>query len=145
MTYARLVTIDAWRSPDGWTWNDSRTLREYTAAEIKHVIEGDNPRRIFRFLRDAGYLTRESAGRVRLDVSGSDPDYLTIEARHTGEPLIALIVDYCAEGEPSDPDVRASQTELGAAYAKHLDDQIADKAQRAIEHGREETRKAQHE
>ena len=103
--FATLVSIDARRYDDSWTWNAHYTLREYTHAEVAAVLCGapsarQQARDVFRFLRSEGYLSEHSKGRVRLDVAGSDPDYITVEDRHTGEPLFAFIVDYCAQETP---------------------------------------------
>ena len=123
--FATLVSIDGWRnSCGGWDWNDQHKLREYSREELEPVLgehDKNRPRRIFAFLRAEGYLSDKSKGRVRLDVSGSDPDYLTIEDKNTGEPIFALIVGW---DHMSSEDIRACQTELGAAYSKHLDDRI---------------------
>ena len=94
--FARLVSIDAWASDDGegrsWSWNQSFNLREYTAKQVAHILADHKPRSVCAFLRREGYLSAESAGKVRVDYAGSDPDYITIEDKNTGEPIFAFIV-----------------------------------------------------
>lgn len=125
MAFATLVSVDGLRnSTGGWDWNDQHKLREYSREELGPVLgeqDRNRARRVFAFLRAEGYLSERSKGRVRLDVSGSDPDYFTIENKDTGEPVFALIVDWY---HVTSEEIRAGQSELGEAYAKHLDDQI---------------------
>ncbi len=120
--FARLVSIDAWRNGDGWVWNDSREIVTYKPeGEFRKVLADNKPRSLLAFLRREGHLTAHSAGRVRIDYAGSDPDYITIEDRHTGEPLIALIVRWDLDSEPTSEEIRAGQTELIAGFAKSLE------------------------
>lgn len=93
MAYATLVSIDAWRSGEGgWDWNNQHQLATFSRAQVGPILERAEPRKVFAFLRDEGYLSEHSKGRVRLDTAGSDPDYLTIEDKNTGEPLFSFIV-----------------------------------------------------
>jgi len=82
----RLLSIDAWRQPEGWNWNNWFKLQEgieLTEAQLK-------PRAVFRWLRDKGYLSDASKGKVMLDDLPTDRYHLTICDRNTGEPLFCL-------------------------------------------------------
>lgn len=79
----RVLSIDAWRECDGgWTWNNWHKIGEVDAA-----LCDATPRQLFRALRDAGYLSSDSAGRVAREDDGHN---VVINDRATGEPLIAL-------------------------------------------------------
>ena len=80
--FYRLLSIDAWRCDEGWTWNAWYPLEE----DIYIAPEAATPRRVFRMLRN-GYLSEQSKGGVRLDDDGYN---LVIEDRNTGEPIFAL-------------------------------------------------------
>ena len=122
MAFATLVSIDAWRnSCGGWDWNNQFKLREYTHEEVSAILVGENPRKIFGFLRREGYLSAKSAGKLRLDVAGSEPDYFTIENKNTCEPIFAFIVDWSEVPEATPEEIHAGQTELIEGYRKHLD------------------------
>jgi hypothetical protein len=93
--FATLVSIDAWReSEGGWSWNQSHKLREFTREDVGPLLEKKNPRELFAYMRREGYLSDASKGRVAIDVSGSDPDYITIQDRKTQEPHFAFIVNW---------------------------------------------------
>ena len=125
MAFATLVSIDAWRnSCGGWDRNNQFKLCKYTHEEVSAILVGENPRKIFGFLRREGYLSAKSVGKLRLDVAGSEPDYFTIENKNTCEPIFAFIVDWSEV--PDITDVSACQKELGEAYVKHLDGQLKD-------------------
>ena len=94
MAKAEIVSIDAWNSPDGWYWNNSHNLCEVASEDIDKL---KTPRKVCSYLRKLGYLRAESAGKVRVDYSGSDPDCIEIQDRKTGEPLLGIWVDWAAE------------------------------------------------
>lgn len=78
-----VLSIDAWRSVDGgWDWNAWHRCGEAPLAwcDLK-------PRALFRAMRDAGIITRESRGRVAVEDDGYN---IVVMARGTREPLIAL-------------------------------------------------------
>ena len=80
--YYRLLSIDAWREPEGgWTWNNLFELEQ----DI-YVPENATPRSIFKMLRN-GYLSEASKGRVALEDDGYN---LVIVDRGTYEPIFAL-------------------------------------------------------
>lgn len=84
-----VLSIDAWRDDDGWTWNSWRPIsNQWIWAQDELTA-----RKILRRLRDAGVLRPTSAGRLRVEVCANDgPDGTVIEIqdRATGEPLLAL-------------------------------------------------------
>lgn len=81
-----LRSIDAWREREGgWTWNDSFKLEGgicFDTAALK-------PRTILKKLREWGYLTDHSKGRVRVQ---DDDSVIEIQDKGTGKPLLALML-----------------------------------------------------
>ena len=85
----KLLGIDAWREPEGgWTWNQMFIIADEVLVE-KDLL---TPRKVLRFLREAGYLYDASKGRLRVDMNpGMIDGYLIeIQDRRNGEPLLAL-------------------------------------------------------
>lgn len=82
-----LRQIDALRDSEGvWTWNYSYVL----ADDIIWCETDFTPRRILRKLRDWGYLSPESKGRVRVADEG---DFLVeIQEKNSGKPILALFI-----------------------------------------------------
>lgn len=74
--------IDAWRDPDGWTWNSS-----YFVGTMKTA--GDPRRALAAYLRKRGI--RFKLNRTRIDYDGS---VYEIQDRKTGEPLYAAIPNF---------------------------------------------------
>lgn len=90
----RILSIDAWRDGDGWTWNNwfkrgTLTVREFhkLGAHTRQQI-----RATLAYLREHGYLSDASKGTVTLEDDGYN---LTVMDRRTQEPLIAI--EYGAE------------------------------------------------
>ncbi len=82
-TKYRLVSIDAWRDYDGgWTWN-----QWYTVEDGVYLGNDITARRLLKFMRQSGWLTDESKGRVRVDWEW---DIIEIQDKNTGEPLLAF-------------------------------------------------------
>ena len=115
MTTFEVVSIDAWRDPEGgWFWNN-----QYRCGAIEIASDDlSKPRKLLSTLRKAGILTAKSAGRVRVDYSGSDPETIEIQNKNTGEPLVAITVDWAAI---ESQDIRDSQTELIEARKRDID------------------------
>ncbi len=89
-TKYRLVSIDAWRDCDGgWTWNNWFTVEDgvYLGNDI-------TARRLLKFMRQSGWLTDESKGRVRVDWEW---DIIEIQDKNTGEPLLAFTTIHGSE------------------------------------------------
>lgn len=105
----RVLSVDAWRDGEGWTWNNWHCLGE---AEIPP--EGTDPvdvpigildmqaaawdagfrpaasRRFLRALRTAGYLGSRSGGSASIDNDRSDPMTVTVCKRSNGMPFLAV-------------------------------------------------------
>ena len=79
-----LLFVDAWRDVDGgWTWNDSAVICDDFTLEDRDLT----PRRVPFLLREKGYLTEESKGKIRVDFTEG---MVEIVEKNTGEPLLAL-------------------------------------------------------
>lgn len=82
-----LRRIDALRGPKGaWFWNYSYVL----ADDIVFHKEAFTPRTILKKLRDWGYLSENSKGRVRVVDEGGF--LIEIQEKNTGKPILALYV-----------------------------------------------------
>lgn len=86
-TKFKLVSIRAWRDCDGgWQWNNWFTVEDgiYLGNDI-------TARRLLKFMRQSGWLTNASKGRVRIDWHNEmcDP-FIEILDKNTGEPLLAF-------------------------------------------------------
>lgn len=93
-TKYRLVSIDAWRDFDGgWMWNNWFTVEDgvYLGNDI-------TARRLLKFMRQSGWLTNASKGRVRIDWHNEmcDP-FIEILDKNTGEPLLAFTTIHGSE------------------------------------------------
>jgi hypothetical protein len=76
----RVLSIDAWRYGDGWTWNDWRKMGEVTFIPT-------TKRKILKMLREEGFLSDASKGTVSVE---DDQYNVVVFDRATGEPLIAI-------------------------------------------------------
>ncbi len=84
----RLLSIDAWRDDDGgWTWNNWHSLARVPVAWCDL-----SARRLLWTLREHGYLSASSAGRVAIEDDGHN---IVIKDRGNGEPLYALEYGSC--------------------------------------------------
>ena len=87
VTKYRLVSIDAWRDFDGgWTWN-----QWYNVEDGVYLGNDITARRLLKFMRQSGWLTHASKGRVRIDWHNEmcEP-FIEILDKNTGEPLLAF-------------------------------------------------------
>ena len=80
---ARILSIDAWRDNDGWTWNNWFNVGTFEAPESTL----DSPRKLLAYMREAGYLSDASKGRVSIE---DDQYNVVICDRNTSEPLFAI-------------------------------------------------------
>lgn len=78
----RVLSIDAWRAPDGWTWNNW-----FHVGSVPAALADAKPRAILRAMRDAGFLSARSTGRVAVEDDGYN---IVILARGTREPVFAI-------------------------------------------------------
>ena len=78
-----LLSIDAWKSTEGgWDWNDWHKVGTVPATTLDLT-----PRRLFKFLREAGYLSANSVGRVARDDDGYN---VVIMEKDTRRPVYAI-------------------------------------------------------
>jgi hypothetical protein len=78
----KILSIDAWRDGSSWSWNNW-----FTAGEFPAELIGMNPRQLFKWFRDEGYLKESSKGKVAIE---DDQYNLVILDRGTREPLFAI-------------------------------------------------------
>ena len=79
------IYIDAWRDADGgWSWNDMSQME----AGIVFRADRLTPRLIARKFREWGWLSKESAGKIRVDMSCDE--CIEIQDKNTGRPIYAL-------------------------------------------------------
>lgn len=92
-TKYRLVSIDAWRYDGGWQWN-----QWYSVEDGVYLGNDITARRLLKFMRQSGWLTNASKGRVRIDWHGEmcDP-FIEILNKNTGEPLLAFTTIHGSE------------------------------------------------
>ena len=77
-----LLSIDAWRDPDGWTWNDM-----FKIEEDVYLDANTSNRALLKLMRRNGWLTDNSKGRIQVEDTGYD---IEIQDRNTGEPIYAF-------------------------------------------------------
>ncbi len=77
-----ILSIDAWRNQDGWDWN-----MWHGVGKAKVSVCDLPPRKLFRYLRDAGLLSEASKGAVRREDDGHN---IVIVDRSNGCPLYAI-------------------------------------------------------
>ena len=77
----KVLSIDAWREPEGWTWNQWYLVG---TVELETL---DSPRKVLSAMRNAGYLSDDSKGRVYLD---DDQYNIVVCDRNNGRPLFAI-------------------------------------------------------
>lgn len=76
----KVLSIDAWRYDGGWTWNEWHHI-----GDIASIPEGN--RAILRMLRDEGYLSNASCGRVAVEDDGYN---VVVLNKSTRMPLLAI-------------------------------------------------------
>lgn len=77
-----ILSIDAWRDREGWTWNAWYKRGEIAVDDIPKTNRG-----ILAFMRKEGFLSDYSKGRVSVE---DDQFNIVICDRHTLEPLFAI-------------------------------------------------------
>ena len=85
--YCDILSIDARRDRDSWTWN-----QWWTRGTVALTESDLTPRKFCRMLREQGYLSDYSRGRVRVDMGrASEQVQIEIQDKATGEPLFAIV------------------------------------------------------
>ena len=82
MTIINVLSIDAWRDGSGWQWN-----QWYKAGQCDVAVCDYPPRKLLAFMREQGYLSPTSVGRVAIE---DDQYNVVIVDKGTREPLFAL-------------------------------------------------------
>jgi len=78
----KVLSIDAWRdNENGWFWN-----QWFSAGELD-LEENETNRSILHKMRDGGWLTENSKGKVAVE---DDQYNIVIVAKGTREPLFAI-------------------------------------------------------
>lgn len=80
----KILSIDAWRDGDGWTWNDWFTVGDITKEEFETLKTN---RQIIRYFRAEGYIGDKSKGLVGVD---DDQYNIVITVRKNNRPLYAI-------------------------------------------------------
>lgn len=84
-TLLRILSIDAWRDGQGWTWNNWHHVGDISKSDFEKLQGRPNP--MLAMFRERGYLTARSKGRCIIDDDGYN---VVVHARGTGEPLFAI-------------------------------------------------------
>lgn len=81
----KVLSIDAWgNSRDGYEWNQWFNAGE---LELPSMDTLDRPRTVLREMRDQGFLSDYSKGRVYLN---DDQYNIVVHNRNTHEPIFAI-------------------------------------------------------
>lgn len=85
----KLLSIDAWRYDDGWTWNNWFDVGRVPEDVVDSYWENHNPRKLLKWFRDEGYLDSvHSQGLVAVD--DGDQHNLVLMERGNRRPLYAI-------------------------------------------------------
>jgi hypothetical protein len=77
-----VLSIDAWRDDGIWTWNNW-----YRIGTAPLSLCDAKPRAILQWMRESGFTSQHSRGRLTIEDDGYN---IVILARGTREPLFAL-------------------------------------------------------
>jgi hypothetical protein len=77
-----LLRIDAWNTPDGWTWNNWHKV-----GKVPQSVADYKPRQLLQWLRNNHYLSGSSAGTLAIEDDGHN---IVIMLKGTREPLLAI-------------------------------------------------------
>lgn len=80
----KILSIDANKSFGGWDWNNWYKVGEIEKAEFEKL---DTTRKVLSYMREGGYLTDWSKGRVAVQ---DDQYNVVIVDKNTHEPLYAI-------------------------------------------------------
>ena len=81
VTQYKILSVEAWPYDGSWQWNDWHTVGSIASNEIP-----ESNRKLLRYFRDQGYLTKGSAGRVAVN----DDGYNIVITERNGKPLYAI-------------------------------------------------------
>ncbi len=77
-----ILSIDAWRNGSGWDWN-----QWFKVGECPLDVAELTPRKLLKYMRDNGYLSDKSVGKVAID---DDQYNVVIIEKSTRMPLFAI-------------------------------------------------------
>jgi hypothetical protein len=78
-------SADAWRDREGgWTWNQS-----FSAGDVELPYHAST-KEILNAMREQGFLSEKSRGRVRVENLGVTPETYEVQDKNTGEPLFSI-------------------------------------------------------
>ena len=81
----KILSIDAWRGDEGsWDWNNWYTVGNITREQLQGL---NTTRKLLKWFRDEGYLSPESAGKIRVDEDGYN---LCILEKSINRPIFAI-------------------------------------------------------
>jgi len=80
----KILSIDAWRDGNSWTWNQWYNVGTITKEELKAL---NSNRKILKYFRDNGYLSSLSTGKCSVE---DDQYNVVICERSNGRPLFAI-------------------------------------------------------
>jgi len=86
MTKFKLLQIDAWREEGQWTWNGNYPLEDGLFIDDSLLTT----RGILKALREWGYLTEASKGKLTVEDVACGDYCFEIQLRGTKEPILAL-------------------------------------------------------
>lgn len=87
--HATIQSVEAWREPEGgWSVNDIISRDEHVPIP-EHVYASN--RKLLAFMRDNGYLTPYSKGKVAIDRIPDDRESAMICNRNDGKYLFEII------------------------------------------------------
>jgi hypothetical protein len=84
----KVLSIDAWRDGDGWTWNNHYKVGEITSETLRTL---DTNRKLLAYMRREGYLSASSVGKITVNDGANYSDtFIEFQARGTREPIFAI-------------------------------------------------------
>ncbi len=84
VTEVSILSIDAWRNPDGWDWNMWHKVGKIDLATLETLKTN---RQILAYMREHGYLSAGSAGKVAVE---DDQYNVVVVDRVNRMPLFAI-------------------------------------------------------
>lgn len=80
----KILSIDAWRDGNGWTWNNWFNVGSIEKEEFEKLTTN---RKIIKWFRDNDFLSEKSKGKVSVD---DDQYNMVICEKSNGRPLYAI-------------------------------------------------------
>jgi hypothetical protein len=80
----KVLSIDAWRYDESWTWNQWFQVGTINKEEFETLTTN---RKVLKWFRDNDYLSNFSKGKISIDDDGCN---LVVQNKDTFEPLFAI-------------------------------------------------------